>query len=554
MRRVQVLAAIAAILSLTLHGDASAAPNQPPAACFSVAPPQGTVATTFTVNADCSTDDKTPASKLQVRWDWQDDGVWDTAYTTLKTATHQYAAEGEVAIRVEVRDQPGLTGTTTRGVAIQPTLTQVLAGAPPELPGATEPDVDVDPGNPAKVVAAAVTHFFDIGGSVPYPVFFSTDGGATFTRSAGPSPSHSGDPAIEFDTQGAVFLSTMDNYRPVSDGTPFGVKVARSIDGGATFPTFTHAMDSATVFTFPDGTTHSVCDQIDSQFDFPRLAIDKGPTSPHRDNIYVTASASLFDLDGDGTCEPGGAQVIVRSTDGGATWGSARAFPPFTQPHLAIGIAADGTILNASQTFDSTSCSSGSGIALRKSTDGGVTFLPDVCAFMADSSLLPLVTTTAADPGNPARAYIAFRAAVPALGGSSHLYVIRTADGGTTWSAPVRVDDVLPDDNVDHIQFSLSVSANGRLDLIWFDYRNSTPKRWIQGRQPGDVYYSYSRDGGVTWSVNLRLSQSTAPLYYFQGNDYLTVVSSGNRAHAIYSQDQDGNGPYEARLTTITFH
>lgn len=552
MRRSQFLPSLATILSLTLHGVVAATPNQPPKACFSVAPSQGTVATLFSMNAACSADDKTPASKLQVRWDWQDDGVWDTIYTTTKTATHQYPSEGSVTIRVQVKDQQGLTGTFTSGATIQPTLTQVLVGAPPELPGATEPDVDVDPGNPARVVVSAIITNLDVGASVPYPAFFSTDGGGTFTRSAGPSPALAGDPAIEFDTQGALFLSTMDNYRPVSDGTPFGVKVARSTDGGATFPTYTYAMETSTVFTFPDGTTHSICDQIDSEFDFPRLVIDKSPASPHRDNLYMTANARWFDLDGDGTCESS-PQLIVRSTDGGATWRSAQAFPPPSWPHLAIGVAADGAIFDASLTLEATPCTTGSGIALRKSTDGGATFLPATCAFLSDLSFIPWATSTAADAGDPGRVYIAFRATVSALGGSSHLYVIRTTDGGTTWSAPVRVDDVLPDDNVDHLVFSISVSANGRLDLIWFDYRNSAPKRWTQLRQPGDVYYSYSRDGGITWSANLRLSQSTAPLYG-PGNDYLTVVSSGNKAQAVYAQDQDGNGPYEARLTTITFH
>ena len=72
--------------------------------------------------------------------------------------------------------------------------------------------------------------------------------------------------------------------------------------------------------------------------------------------------------------------------------------------------------------------------------------------------------------------------------------------------------------------------------------------------QPGDVYYAYSTDAGATWSPNIRLSASTSPLLYGAFNDFLTVVSSGNRARAVYAQDQNGNGLYETWLTTITFH
>ncbi len=73
-------------------------------------------------------------------------------------------------------------------------------------------------------------------------------------------------------------------------------------------------------------------------------------------------------------------------------------------------------------------------------------------------------------------------------------------------------------------------------------------------RQPGDVYYSYSVNDGTSWSSNVRLSTSTSPLLASGFNDFLTIISSGSKAHAVYSQDTDGNGIYEALLTTIAFH
>ena len=150
-------------LSLALLGGLfpgnsfGAAPNQPPTACFSVIPTNGTVDTAFKTDADCSSDDRTAPSRLRVRWDWENDGTWDTPYSTTKSATHQYANEGIKTIKLEVRDSAGLTGTTTQGVLVLPTLRQALVGEPPSTPGATEPDVDLDPEDPRKLVASAIT-------------------------------------------------------------------------------------------------------------------------------------------------------------------------------------------------------------------------------------------------------------------------------------------------------------------------------------------------------------------------------------------------------------
>ena len=55
---------------------------------------------------------------LEVRWDWGDDGVWDTAWSTTKNVTHEYRAPGTYTIRLEVRDTGGLTNDTTRPAVV----------------------------------------------------------------------------------------------------------------------------------------------------------------------------------------------------------------------------------------------------------------------------------------------------------------------------------------------------------------------------------------------------------------------------------------------------
>jgi len=535
---------------MALVSSLDAAPNQPPTACFTVTPAAGTIAASFAVDATCSTDDHTAPAKLKVRWDWENDGVNDTASTTTKTASHSFGNEGVKTIKLEVRDTAGLVGTTTRTVRVVPTLTQSLVSEPAP-PGAGEPDVDFSPGDPQRLVVSANTADSNVGTSL-YPAFVSSDGGASWSRATGLDGTHTLDSGIEFDGSGRVFLSVIDGF--TEDGTSQGVLVSRSTDGGLTYATRSFAMDAGTLFRFPDGSDHSPCVQgTNLLFDYPKMAADRGITSPYRNQLYVIARGVPFDLNGDGICERA-ETVFIRSLDAGETWVSGQVLPVLGPLTSGIGVGPDGVVYLTHSAFSAPFCPGGIGVAFRKSVDGGASFLPTTCAFPSDGSIQPDRAWTFADPSVPGVVYAAFNAAVTGLSNSLHIYVMRSTDGGDNWTAPVRVDDVLPDDVVDHYRPSISVSTTGRVDVIWFDYRNSTSKKLIQSGQTGDVYYSYSVNGGTTWSSNLRLSTSTSPLLASRFNDFLTVISSGSRAHAAYSQDTDGDGVYEALLTTLTFH
>ena len=110
--------------------SSSAVTNQSPVACLTSKPAQGTVQTAFVADAGCSTDDRTPPPKLKVRWDWENDGVWDTDWSVVRSASHSYPHEGRQTIRTEVADAQGLVGTATLELLVLPTLTRVLVGEP----------------------------------------------------------------------------------------------------------------------------------------------------------------------------------------------------------------------------------------------------------------------------------------------------------------------------------------------------------------------------------------------------------------------------------------
>jgi len=90
------------------------------------------VNTVFSVDATSSSDTEDDLSVLEVRWDWESDGVWDTSWSTVKTDTHQYTVEGTHTITLDVQDTKGLADDTTRQVTVVPDDVPPVADAGPD--------------------------------------------------------------------------------------------------------------------------------------------------------------------------------------------------------------------------------------------------------------------------------------------------------------------------------------------------------------------------------------------------------------------------------------
>ncbi len=108
--------------------------NSPPTANFVWSPTTGDTTTIFTFQST-STDRQDAASALQVRWDWNRDGVWDTGWSTDRNATHMFSAPGVYNVTLEVMDTGGLTSNRTQQVTVtaaNPFLAPVL-GVPTYL-------------------------------------------------------------------------------------------------------------------------------------------------------------------------------------------------------------------------------------------------------------------------------------------------------------------------------------------------------------------------------------------------------------------------------------
>ena len=92
--------------------------NTEPTASFTINPAIGNLSTVFSFDASACTDEQDDISKLEVRWDWNSDGTWDTEYSTEKTATHQYSELGNYSVILEVKDNGDLTATSSKDVVV----------------------------------------------------------------------------------------------------------------------------------------------------------------------------------------------------------------------------------------------------------------------------------------------------------------------------------------------------------------------------------------------------------------------------------------------------
>jgi len=139
---------------------------------------------------------------------------------------------------------------------------------------------------------------------------------------------------------------------------------------------------------------------------------------------------------------------------------------------------------------------------------------------------------------------------VGAATGSDVMFA-RSTNGGQSFSAPRRIND----DPVNHAKWhwfgTLSVAPNGRIDVVWFDTRNGANNTNSQ------LFYSYSFDGGNSWSPNIAVSALFNPFVGYPNQDkigdYITVVSDNGGANVAYAATFNGEEDiYYVRISPVT--
>jgi hypothetical protein len=131
-------------------------------------------------------------------------------------------------------------------------------------------------------------------------------------------------------------------------------------------------------------------------------------------------------------------------------------------------------------------------------------------------------------------------ASVQPFGASSGSDVMfaRSMDGGASYDPPRRIND----DPVNHSKWhwfgTLSVAPHGRIDAVWLDSRNAA------NNTDSQLFYSYSLDGGNSWSANVAVSEPFNPYVGYPNQnkigDYLTIVSDVAGGNVAYSATFNG--------------
>src|SRR5216110_851843 len=240
----------------------------------------------------------------------------------------------------------------------------------------------------------------------------------------------------------------------------------------------------------------------------------------------------------DGINCSGGGVEFQRSTNGGVTWQS-----PITVPHspvygtldvdtngnLFIGgegntffcvRSSNAQIGGQTPTFDRSTAVNmggflGSGGINPAGLDGMVFLAVDRSGTATNNNIYMLASV------------------VPPGRSTTDVMFVRSTDGGLTFSAPRRINDDPVNPSKWHWFGTLSVAPNGRIDSVWYDTRNAA------NNTDSQLFYSWSTDGGVTWSANVAVSNAFNPFEGYPNQskigDYFTIVSDNTGGNVAYS-------------------
>jgi hypothetical protein len=334
------------------------------------------------------------------------------------------------------------------------------------------------------------------------------------------------DPTATFDSQGNAYVGGV-LFDVGSAASAFVVAKSNAGIGGA----FYHSPNPAGGFqTYRDTPLGVVASDNDPNVfhDKEFIVADSTSSSPKADNVYATWTRFDFATGaGVGAHSP---IYFSQSTDGGATW--------------SPGIEISG----ANATF----CTAFSGEAN-----------PNACD--QDQGSHPIV-------GPDGTVYVAFfNGNTPNLGENQHMIVKCPAAGvcsnPASWTSPVKISDdfgfqpsgpvastgcpagrqCIPPNGYrvqDETYGSISIDSAGRLYHVFSDARNlganCNPLGSAATATPPcdtDVFYSYSTDGGMTWSTETQLT----PAGSAQWQPWGAVAPDGKKLFVGYYDRSYGN-------------
>ena len=368
----------------------------------------------------------------------------------------------------------------------------------------SESAIRVNYWNPQKVIGASN----NISSSGRQAMFFSSNAGSTWGQTLLPlvtGDSFMSDPTVDWTSDGTAWSTTIGIN---AAGTVLNMRSYKSTDGGATW-------------TF-DATFSGSLTNNDKQM----MWTDHSATSPFKDNIYVI-------------WHPGLPAVVARRTGPTGSWQA----PVTISKTETTGTAIGGDIkTNANGDVFGFYPDTGSrGFYVAKSTNGGVSFATPVkiaqgfgsfeIAIPADASRQLLIYTTggAFSDGTRNNVYAAWNdlsgdsgctsGAGPGTNAAStcktRIFFSRSTNGGTTWSAPVKINNQ-SGLNDQFFPWLVVDPTSAKISLVYYDTVGDSTRKSV------NLYYQSSTDDGLTWSAPFKVTTATT-------NETTAGADSGNQ-------------------------
>ncbi|WP_337873175.1 sialidase family protein [Ignavibacterium sp.] len=406
----------------------------------------------------------------------------------------------------------------------------------------SEISVDVHPSNPNIIFASANTTNWPVTTLYGTGLYWSTNGGTSWTGYDNPPiGANSGDPAAVIGPNGNFYIGY------IRSGGGQGVSV--STNNGLTWSNYT---------AFADPGSGDLLDKN-------HLWVDKQSSSPYINRVYdawthfVSGSASDNQV------------VLNYSTNSGVSWSSfvdlsASLSPGSHAQGVNISTGPNGEVYAAFAIYDNwgTGVYGEDAIGFAKSTNGGVSFtksrIYSAPNFGIRGNLKPTNIRVSSFPsmavdrsGGLRNGYIYIvwsqRGVAPA-GSDPDIVLIRSTDGGNTWSSQIRVNkDALNNGKDQYYPWCTVDQSSGALHIVFYDNRNTTS-------DSSGVWMASSFDGGLTFEnyqisdANFKPKPISGLASGYQG-DYIGITAANGKAYPVWAEDRSGN--YQAWSTIVSF-